>query len=85
MNIYTKTLTLDYPVTVSPMGKIAGYPVRPGLFDINGAMALPVGVNFTIHTHGGTRCELLLFSPGKRSRMLSFPSRRNIKSAMSIP
>ena len=86
MNIYTKTLTLDYPVTVSPMGKIAGYPVRPGLFDINGAMALPVGVNFTIHTHGGTRCELLLFSPGEEKpyAVLPFPEEYKIGDVYSM-
>ena len=86
MNIYTKPLTLDYPVTVSPMGKIAGYPVRPGLFDINGAMALPVGVNFTIHTHGGTRCELLLFSPGEEKpyAVLPFPEEYKIGDVYSM-
>ncbi len=48
-----------------PTREIAGYPVRPGLFGINGAMALQYGVNFTIHTHFGTGCELLLFRRGK--------------------
>ena len=58
MKLYTANYTLDYPVSVSPLGEIAGYPVRPGMFDVNGAMALPSGVNFTIHTHEGTSCEL---------------------------
>ncbi len=49
------------PAVFAPMGEIAGYPVRPGLFHLNGAMALPEGVNFTVHTHEGTGCELLLF------------------------
>ena len=53
-----------------PTREIAGYPVRPGLFGINGAMALQYGVNFTIHTHFGTGCELLLFRRGGVSRML---------------
>ncbi|MCI9334896.1 MAG: glycogen debranching enzyme [Lachnospiraceae bacterium] len=43
------------------MAEIEGFPVRPGLFDVHGAMMLPVGVNFTVHTHYGTSCTLLLF------------------------
>ncbi len=61
MKLYSRKYTPQYPLSISPMGEIAGYLVRPGMFDINGAYALPVGVNFTIHTHEGTSCELLLF------------------------
>nr|WP_300849608.1 alpha-amylase family glycosyl hydrolase [uncultured Acetatifactor sp.] len=43
------------------MDEIEGFPIRPGLFDVHGAMALSVGVNFTVHTHYGTSCTLLLF------------------------
>lgn len=56
-----KYYTPKHPVSARPMGELAGFPVRPGMFDINGATALPLGVNFTIHTHGGTSCELLIF------------------------
>ena len=61
MKLYSRKFTPQYPLSIAPMGEIAGYLVRPGMFDINGAYALPVGVNFTIHTHEGTACELLLF------------------------
>ena len=61
MKFYSRKNTLDYPVSVSPMGEIAGHPVGPGMFDVNGAMALQCGVNFTVHTHYGTSCTLLLF------------------------
>ncbi len=44
-----------------PMDEIAGFQVRPGLYELNGAMAIPVGVNFTVHSFGATYCELLLF------------------------
>ena len=48
-------------MSLTPVAEIEGFPVRPGLFDVHGAMMLPVGVNFTVHTHYGTSCTLLLF------------------------
>ena len=38
------------PVSMIPLGEINGFPVRPGLYDINGATLLQNGVNFTVHT-----------------------------------
>ena len=68
------------------MGKIAGYPVRPGMFDKPGAFALPVGVNFTIHTHCGTSCELLLFHRGEEEpyAVLPFPEEYKIGDVYSM-
>ena len=43
------------------MDKIGDFRVRPGLYELNGATALPGAVNFTIHSHGATSVELLLF------------------------
>ena len=40
---------------------IEGLEVRPGFYEINGATAIPGGVNFTIHSHQATSCKLLLF------------------------
>ena len=31
-----------------PIDNINGYDVRPGMYEINGATAIPGGVNFTI-------------------------------------
>ena len=42
-------------------GEIAGFPVRPGHFLINGANVVPGGVSFTIHSVHATYCELCLF------------------------
>lgn len=42
MKLYSRKFTPQYPLSISPMGEIAGYLVRPGMFDINGAYALPV-------------------------------------------
>ena len=61
MKFYSHRYILENEVTVNPMGEIAGFQVRPGMFDINGATALANGVCFTVHTHNGTSCELLLF------------------------
>ena len=44
-----------------PTDEIAGFPVRPGDYTINGATEFPGGVNFTLYSIGATACELLLF------------------------
>ena len=81
-----KYYTPKHPVSARPMGELAGFPVRPGMFDINGATALPLGVNFTIHTHGGTSCELLLFHRGEREpyAVLPFPEEYKIGDVYSM-
>lgn len=86
MKFYTQKLTLDYPVSVCPMAEIAGFPVRPGLFDVNGAMELPCGINFTIHTHYGTSCELLLFHRDEEEpyAVLPFPETYKIGDVYSM-
>ena len=56
LKYYTQKFVPEYTITMTPMGRVAGFPVRPGLFDVNGAMALPNGVSFTVHTHFGTSC-----------------------------
>ena len=33
---------------LKPLDKINGYDVRPGFYEVNGASALPGGVNFTL-------------------------------------
>ena len=34
-----------------PMGEVSGFRVRPGMFDLNGAVALQNAISFTVHTH----------------------------------
>ncbi len=77
---------VDYPVSVRPMDKIAGYWIRPGMFDLNGATSLEVGVNFTIHTHRGTSCELLLFHRGEQEpyAVIPFPKEYKIGDVYSM-
>lgn len=83
---YTQKYLLDHPISFTPMGEIAGFSVRPGLFDVNGAMALPNGVNFTIHTHNGTSCELLLFERDQEEpfAVLPFPKSYKIGDVYSM-
>ena len=86
MKSINQNFMLDYSVSVSPLGEISGFPVRPGLFDVFGAMPLPSGVNFTIHTHGGTSCELLLFRKGEEEpyAVLPFPEEYKIGDVYSM-
>lgn len=46
---------------LKPIDTVNGFQIRPGFFREFGAVAIPGGVNFTIHSHGATSCELLLF------------------------
>lgn len=46
---------------LKPIDTVNGFQIRPGFFREFGAVAIPGGVNFTIHTHGAISCELLLF------------------------
>ncbi len=86
MKFYSHKSRLDFPVSVSPMGEIEGFPVRPGMFDVNGATALPGGVNFTVHTHDGTSVELLLFHKKEDEpyAVLPFPETYRIGDVYSM-
>lgn len=69
-----------------PMDEICGFQVRPGLFDMYGAMPLQNGVSFTVHTHRGTSCELLLFHRGEKDpfAILPFPKEYKIGDVYSM-
>ena len=57
-NMYTSPLE---NIQMVAMDKVSGYRIRPGLYELYGATALPGAVNFTLHSHGATSVELLLF------------------------
>lgn len=59
ISAYTQTAPLQYHM--APLDTINGFPVRPGLYDYNGAWAIPSGVSFTVHSQGAHSCELLLY------------------------
>lgn len=73
-------------VHMEPMDKIAGFDVRPGMYELNGAVAIPVGVNFTIHSCGATSCELLLFRrmEDEPYAVLKFPEHYRIGDVYSM-
>ncbi len=77
---------MDYSVSIRPMDIIAGYPVRPGFYDMNGATSLAIGVNFTFYTIQGTRVELLLFRRGESEpfAVLPFPEKYKIGNVYSM-
>ena len=71
----------------APLERIAGFDVRPGLYQLNGATALPDGaVNFTIHSSGATGCELLLFHPKETEpyAVIPIPNRYRIGDVWSM-
>lgn len=84
MKLYTRSLAAE--LTMTPMGEINGFLVRPGLFDVNGTMALPIGVSFTVHTHFGTSCELLLFHKDEEEpyAVIPFPEEYKIGDVYSM-
>lgn len=86
MKSYHQKFVSDHPYESSPMAEIAGFPVRPGIYDLNGATPLQNGVNFTIHTCGGTSCELLLFHRAQEESfaVLPFPEAYKIGDVYSM-
>ena len=69
-----------------PFDRIAGFDVRPGFYDINGATAIPGGVNFTIHSNQATSCELILFHRMEQEpfAVLKFPEHYRIGNVYSM-
>lgn len=86
MDFYSSELLTEVSTTIPPLDEIAGFKVRPGMFNVNGAMALSFGVNFTIQTHSGTSVELLLFHNGEDEpyAVLPFPESYRIGDVYSM-
>lgn len=86
MKSYHQKFISDHPYESVPMAEISGFPVRPGIYDLNGATPLQNGVNFTIHTCGGTSCELLLFHRAQEEpfAIIPFPEAYKIGDVYSM-
>lgn len=69
-----------------PMDIIGGFEVRPGIYEMNGATAIPCGVNFTVYSNGATSCELLLFKRMEEEpfAVLKFPDNYRIGKVYSM-
>ena len=52
-------VVLPRTIHLVPMDYVAGFAVRPGFYETNGATAIPGGVNFTVHSKGAAAVELL--------------------------
>ena len=71
---------------LSSIDMINGFRVRPGFYEINGASALPNGVNFTLISYHAVSCELVLFhrkcqEPYAR---IPFPSNYRVGNVFSM-
>jgi len=77
---------LPSTIHLVPLDRIAGFDVRPGFYDSNGATAIPGGVNFTVHSHGATAIELLLFQREQNEpfAVLPFPEHYRIGNVYSM-
>lgn len=86
MKSYHQKFISDHAYESVPMAEISGFPVRPGIYDLNGATPLQNGVNFTIHTCGGTSCELLLFHRAQEEpfAVIPFPEAYKIGDVYSM-
>lgn len=76
----------DSKITMIPLDIVSGYEVRPGLYEMNGATAIPCGVNFTVHSCKATSCELLLFKPHEQEpyAVIPFPEHYKIGNVYSM-
>ena len=76
----------DSKITMIPLDIVAGFEVRPGFYEINGATAIPCGVNFTVHSCKATSCELLLYKPHEKDpfAVLPFPEHYKIGNVYSM-
>lgn len=84
--IELEKLSLPRTIHLIPMDYLDGFAVRPGFYETNGATAIPGGVNFTVHSHGATRIELLLFhrQEAKPFAVLPFPKHYRIGNVYSM-
>ncbi len=73
-------------VNLIPMRNINGFDVRPGFYEVNGATAIPCGVNFTVYSQGASSCELLLFHRGEEEpyAVIPFPENYRIGKVYSM-
>lgn len=71
---------------LKPQKEVNGFFVRPGFYEINGASALPNGVNFTVTSHSAYSCELLLFrrKEQKPYAVIPFPPEYRVGKVYSM-
>ena len=85
MKTKNQTLLSENTLTSRPTDIIAGFPVRPGLFELNGATPLSNGVNFTTHTVMVHPVNFFFSTPVKRSLSQFFRFLTPVVLVMSTP
>lgn len=70
----------------SPIEMVCRFPVRPGLYLLNGATPLGEAVNFTIHSAHATACSVVLFHRKEKEpfAIIDIPNRYRIGDTWSI-
>ena len=79
-------IALPRSIHLVPLDRVDGFDIRPGFYEINGATAIPGGVNFTVHSHGATGVELLLFHRKEEEpfAVIPFPEHYRIGNVYSM-
>jgi len=69
-----------------PMDEVDEFKIRPGFYLENGAVVIPGGVSFTVHSQNATSCKLLLFRPGNCDpyAIIPFPKNYRIGNVYSM-
>ena len=85
-SVQIESLGLPRSIHLVPMDYVDGFTVRPGFYEINGATAIPGGVNFTVYSHGASSIELLLFhrEEDEPFAVLPFPKHYRIGNVYSM-
>lgn len=73
-------------ITLIPQDHVSGFDIRPGLYRMNGATAIPCGVSFTVQSCEATSCELLLFKHHETEpyAVIPFPETYKIGNVYSM-
>lgn len=84
--IRAEIMSLPRTIHLVPMDYAGGYAIRPGFYEINGATAIPGGVNFTVHSSDATAIELVLFKKTETEpyAVIPFPSHYRIGNVYSM-
>ncbi len=79
-------VSLPRTIHLVPLNHVCGFDIRPGFYEINGATAIPGGVNFTVHSRGATAIELLLFhrTEAEPFAVIPFPEHYRIGNVYSM-
>lgn len=79
-------LSLPRTIHLVPLDCVDGFEIRPGFYEINGATAIPGGVNFTVYSRGATSIELLLFRRREDEpfAVIPFPAHYRIGNVYSM-